>query len=160
MIHIRRAGPLDAAPMVALLNAIIAKGGTTAYQTPWNKSDAHERMQRPNAVWHLAEDDQGAVKGFQWFEPHPEIPADSASIATFVEISATGLGIGSKLFVATRAAALAMGYRHMDAVIRADNAGGLAYYQSRGFETIQLLPDMALSDGTRVDKVWTRVQLD
>lgn len=160
MIHIRRAGPLDAAPIVALLNAIIAKGGTTAYITPWKAADVHERMQRLNAVWHLAEDDAGSVKGFQWFEPHPDIPKDSASIATFVEIGATGLGIGSKLFVATRAAAVEMGYRSLDAVIRADNTGGLAYYQSRGFETIQLLPDMPLSDGSRVDKVWTRARLD
>lgn len=160
MIHVRRAGPLDAGAMVALLNAIIAKGETTAYQTPWDKSDAHDRMQRRGAVWHLAEDDAGALKGFQWFEPHPDVPEDSASIATYVEIGATGLGIGSQLFVATKAAALEMGYRSLDAVIRADNTGGLAYYQSRGFETIKLLPDMPLGDGSRVDKVWTRVRLD
>lgn len=159
MIHIRRAGPLDARPIVDLLNAIIAKGGSTAYLTPWPPEAVVERMERPRAVWHLAEDEGGAVKGFQWFEPHPDVPAHSASIASFVEIGATGLGIGSKLFQTTRQAALDQGLTHLDAVIRADNESGLAYYQSRGFETIKLLPGMALEDGTPVDKVWKRVEL-
>ena len=159
MIHIRRAGPLDAKPMVDLLNPIIRQGGSTAYLTPWVPGDVIERMSRPRAVWHLAEDDWGAVKGFQWFEPHPDVPEGSASIASFVEIGATGLGIGSRLFEATKMAAVAQGLTHLDAVIRADNESGRTYYQSRGFELIKWLKDMPLEDGRPVDKIWTRVDL-
>ena len=52
-----------------------------------------------------------------------------------------------------------MGYVTIDAVIRADNEGGLAYYQSRGFETIKLLKDEKLSNGQVVDRVWKRCSL-
>jgi len=34
MIHIRRAGPLDARPMAVQLNRIIARGGTSAITGP------------------------------------------------------------------------------------------------------------------------------
>ena len=59
---------------------------------------------------------------------------DAAEIATFTKIGKTGLGIGSALFRATEKAARGLGYTWINANIRADNAGGLAYYQSRGFE--------------------------
>ena len=60
---------------------------------------------------------------------------------------------------ATKKAARALGYAHIHAIIRADNAGGLAYYQSRGFEDFRLLPDCPLGDGRVVDKLWKRFEL-
>jgi len=160
VIHIRRAGPLDANALSDLLNAIIAKGGTTAMVTTVSGKALAEWMGRENAIWHLAEDDNGQVKGFQWTEPHPELPPDAVDIASYVQLGETGLGIGSALFEATKAAVRAQGYRCIDAIIRADNSGGLAYYQSRGFETILHLPYEKLDDGRRVDKVWKRYRLD
>lgn len=140
--------------MAALLNQIIAKGGTTAIVRPVSNHDILDWMSNSNAVWHLAEDESGNLKGFQWIEPHPDLPPDATDIASFVKLGETGLGIGSDLFEATKAAARAMGYTKIDAIIRADNEGGLAYYQSRGFETLRLLPDIKLDDGTKVDKIW------
>ncbi|MGB7243199.1 MAG: GNAT family N-acetyltransferase [Sulfitobacter sp.] len=159
MIHVRRAGRLDAAAMAELLNAIILQGGTTALVNPVTGAEMAERIATPRSVWHVAEDETGTLKGFQWIEPHPDLPQQAVDIATFVRVGETGLGIGSALFSATKAAAIDMGYCLIDAVIRADNTGGLAYYQSRGFETIRHLPDMELADGTRVDKVWKRYKL-
>ena len=159
MIHIRRAGPLDANGMADLLNAIIAKGGTTAMVAPIPGSTLLDWMGRKNAIWHLAEDDGGQIKGFQWTEPHPDLPPDAVDVATFVRLGETGLGIGSALFEATKAAVRVQGYSSIDAIIRADNAGGLAYYQSRGFEDIRHLPDQQLDDGRYVDKVWKRYRL-
>ena len=68
-------------------------------------------------------------------------------------------GIGSALFEQTKTAARDLGYAHIHAIIRADNRGGLAYYQSRGFEDFRRLPNCTLADGTRVDKIWKRFEL-
>ena len=156
MMHIRKAGVLDCRALADLLNEIIAKGGTTALVNPVSTETIAEWMGTENSCWHLAEDDNGNVLGYQWFDPHPDLPKDAAHIATFVKLGKTGLGIGSSLFEATKKVAPKMGYNHIDAVIRTDNTGGLAYYQSRGFEHFRDLPNMKLANGTTVDKVWTR----
>jgi len=159
VIHIRRAGALDAAPMAELLNVIIAKGGTTAMVDPVTATQLRQRMRLPGAAWHLAEDTHGKLMGFQWIEPHPDLPEGGVDVATFVRLGETGIGIGSSLFERTRKTAKDIGYTHIHAIIRADNFGGMAYYQSRGFENYRLLPDSPLGDGRRVDKVWKRYEL-
>ena len=156
---VRRAAALDARHMAALLNEIIAKGGTTAKTDPVTADEIAQKMNAPQAIWHLAEDESGNLKGFQYFAPHPDLPANTVDIATFVKLGETGLGIGSRLFDATKTAARAHGYAYINAVIRADNSGGLAYYQSRGFEHIKMLRNQTLADGTIVDKVVKRFEL-
>ena len=158
-LHIRPAGALDCRALAALLNEIIAIGGTTAKVEPVTTDELADKMKIENAAWHLAEDDDGKLLGFQYIQPHPDIPADSTDIATFTRVGQTGLGIGSALFAATSKTAKELGYNTIDAVIRADNEGGLAYYQSRGFETIKLLKGEKLSNGKTVDKVWKRCNL-
>ena len=160
ILHIRRAGAMDCRALAELLNEIIAIGGTTAIVDPVTSDQLSEKMAYENAVWHLAEDENGTVMGFQYITPHADIPSDSTDIATFARVGQTGLGVGSALFKATCAAAKSMGYATIDAVIRADNDGGLAYYQSRGFETIQLLANERLADGQVVDKVWKRYRIE
>ena len=157
---VRRAGPADARALAELLNAVIAQGGTTALTAPVSRAQIAAWMAAdPRAIWHLAEDDKGEVLGFQWVEPHPEFGSDCAQIATFARVGHTGLGIGSALFEATRAAARRGGYRWINAEIRADNAGGLIYYQSRGFEGFALRRAVRLDDGTVVDKILKRHEL-
>jgi len=159
VIHIRRAGALDTRALAELLNAIIAKGGTTAMVSPVTPRELQGWMAAPDSAWHLAEDEQGVLKGFQYIEPHPDLPEGGVDVATFVRLGEKGFGIGSALFDRTKQAARELGYAHIHAIIRADNQGGLAYYQSRGFEDFRLLPDCTLADGTRVDKIWKRFEL-
>ncbi|WP_371224839.1 GNAT family N-acetyltransferase [Roseovarius sp. 2305UL8-3] len=161
MIHIRNAGALDAAPMADLLNAIIAKGGTTAHTVPVSKSDVLEFMGSypGKAAWLVAEDDDGALLGFQLIEPHEKLPANACDIGTFTQVGRTKMGIGSALFDRTCTAARQLGYAWINATIRADNSGGLAYYQSRGFEDYKLDRDVVLDDGTVVDKISKRYDL-
>ncbi len=161
MITIRRAGDLDARDMADLLNAIIRKGGSTALVEEIDAATIKGwfRMAPDQSVWHLAEDENGTILGFQSIEPHKDLPPEACDVATFVKLGQTGLGIGSKLFEASRAAAGALGYAWINATIRADNSGGLAYYQSRGFETYAHHPNERLSNGMRVDKVSKRFDL-
>lgn len=159
MIHVRRAGQLDTRGMADLLNDVIAEGGTTALTTPVTSDDLAEWMGHPRSAWHVAEDDAGRVMGFQWIEPAGYLPAEAAEIATFARIGHTGLGIGSALFRATEAAARELGYGWINANIRADNAGGLAYYQSRGFEDYGRIEGYRMGNGQIVDKVLKRYDL-
>ena len=161
MIHIRPAIPLDATSMARLLNDIIKAGGTTALTqavtaqilTDWmaTKSD--------RAAWHVAVNAREEVVGFQWIAEAEYLPKEAADIATFVEIGQTGLGIGSKLFNATRRAAKDLGFTWINANIRADNEGGLIYYQSRGFIDYDRIEGYPLDNGQIVDKVLKRFDL-
>lgn len=159
-VHIRRGTQLDLPGTAQLLNAIIAEGGTTAMTQPltpealgaWLDADADQ------SAWHVAESG-GEILGFQWIGPYPNLPPDACEIGTFVKVGQTGLGIGSKLFDATKRAAAALGYAWIDAEIRADNEGGLIFYQSRGFRTYGHKEGLVLDNGEIVDKVQKRYDL-
>ena len=160
-IHIRRAGSGDARAMAGLLNAIIEKGGSTAITAPVTAQILQGWMQAEAgaSAWHLAEDGAGDVLGFQFLGPHENLPREACDIATFVRVGQTGLGVGSKLFEASRAAARALGYAWINATIRADNSGGLAYYQSRGFEDWTRDDNVPLGNGLIVSKISKRYDL-
>ncbi|MEY3004093.1 MAG: hypothetical protein RLZZ491_1269 [Pseudomonadota bacterium] len=156
---IRRAAPLDTRDMADLLNQIIVVGGTTARTQTVCADEFLPLLAARASACHVAE--VGAeIMGFQYIEPHAALPPGVADISTFVRRGKTGQGIGSALFEATAQAARDLGYRWINATIRADNTGGLIYYQSRGFRDWRHLSDQRLANGMRVDKVCKRYDLD
>jgi L-amino acid N-acyltransferase YncA len=161
MITVRKPLGLDTDDMARLLNEIIATGGTTALTRPVTGADITEWMTHApdRNAWHVAVDASEKVVGFQWVEPAEYLPVEAAEIATFVQIGQTGLGIGSALFDATRKAAKAVGYRWINANIRADNEGGLIYYQSRGFVDYRVIEGYEMGDGQIVTKRLKRFDL-
>lgn len=159
MIDVRRATSLDTRPMAVLLNEIIAEGGTTALIRPVTGDDLAEWMATDRSAWHVATQGESVV-GFQWIAPAEYLPEEAADIATFVKMGQTGLGIGSALFEQTKSAARRLGYLWINANIRADNGGGLIYYQSRGFRDYDSWQDYRLENGQLVDKVLKRFDLD
>ena len=154
MINVRPAMPLDASSMARLLNEIIRIGGTTALVRPVTGEDITDWMSSsPDySEWHVALDPTEQIVGFQWIDASDQLPPEAAEIATFVQVGQTGLGIGSALFSATAKAAKSLGYVWIRANIRADNEGGLTYYQSRGFRDYGVIEGYQLANGTRVDK--------
>lgn len=162
MIHVRPAHDLDAREMAAILSDIVAIGGTTALTGEVGADYILGRMKTAPEVsaWHVAEKPSGEIVGFQWITRGGDyLPPEAAEIATFAKPGQQGLGIGSKLFEATKAAARALGYRWINANIRADNASGLAYYQSRGFEDHGRIEGYRMADGRVVDKILKRLDL-
>ncbi len=158
---IRLAAQNDAADMAAVLNAIIAKGGTTAHEQPFDIDKMRTGYITPphGIACHVAERD-GRVVGFQslaWPKDADDpFPPSWAVIATFVADGQQGHGIGQALFAATRAAALAANVATIDATIRADNTGGLRYYSGLGFADYAVLRDIPLRSGARVDRIRKR----
>ncbi len=161
MITVRPAMALDAASMARLLNAIIEVGGTTAIVRPVTGDDLKEWMAEDadRSAWQVAVNEGEEVVGFQWIAPNAALPPKAADIATFVQIGQTGLGIGSSLFDATRKAAKALGYSWINANIRADNEGGLIYYQSRGFQDYGVIEGYEMTNAQVVDKRLKRYDL-
>lgn len=140
---LRPARPADAEAMCAVLNPIVAAGGTTAHRIPFTP----ERMVRHHVApplglaCTLAVED-GRVLGFQaleradpdWDGPDP-LPEGWAVIATFVAVERQGRGVGRMLFGETLRAARAARVKAIDATIRRHNAGGLRFYDRLGFQT-------------------------
>jgi L-amino acid N-acyltransferase YncA len=153
--------PLDTRSMAKLLNGIIEQGGTTAMTRAVTAQDLSEWMAFApgQSAWHVALDDSEQVCGFQWIEPNTKLPREAVDIATFVRIGQTGLGIGSALFDATAKAAKDLGYVWINATIRADNEGGLTYYQSRGFRDWKIDEDVPLANGQLVDRISKRYDI-
>lgn len=163
-VTIRPATREDATDLIGVVNAIIAAGGTTAHQTPFDANRLYRHYVAPLGIvsCQVAVLD-GVPVGFQSLQwPDDEgdpFPDGWAIIASFVAPEAAGQGIGRALFEATREAARAAGVTTIDATIRADNQGGLRYYGGLGFADYDVLRAIPLRDGTRVDRIRKRFDL-
>ena len=160
-IKLRPATSADAGVLAALLNQIIKTGGTTAHLNPFDAPRMlNHYIAPPLAISCTLAEFGGTIAGFQaleWSDPNwpgpDSLPADWALIASFVDADFQGRGVGKALFTKTRAAAQSAGVRCIDATIRADNQGGLAFYTSLGFTDYSRLRDIPLSDGTLLDRI-------
>lgn len=157
---IRKATPQDAAQLVDILNAVIAIGGTTAYETARALSyfDPFIDAPDPRIFLHIAET-QAGIQGLQWVEPLDPPQTYIGGIATFARPGTTQKGVGTALFASTRTASSVAGYTELYAKIRADNTGGLAYYEKMGFRDHLLDKAAPLKDGTPVDRITKRLKL-
>jgi ribosomal protein S18 acetylase RimI-like enzyme len=161
-LRIRRAMASDAAPLCAILNAIIEIGGTTAFEIPLNVAKFGDYVLEGKGflACFVAEDlATGAPLGFQALSRDPDLPENWADIATFAKRAPGTRGVGTALFAQTRLAARALELAAINAEIRADNHGGLAYYDKMGFETYRIAEAIPLRDGTPVDRIFKRYLL-
>ncbi|MBL8562787.1 MAG: GNAT family N-acetyltransferase [Gemmobacter sp.] len=157
---LRPARPEDAPAMAALLNRIIAIGGTTAHEAPFTPEAiiTHYIAGDEPICCHLAEDEQGLI-GFQSVGHNAALPEGWGDIGTFVASDRQRTGAGRALFAVTMTAARGAGVTVLNATIRADNAPGLGYYARRGFVDYAEDPDFRLKSGARVGRVSRRFDL-
>src|SRR5690606_22353613 len=82
---VRNAVPGDAPAMAALLNAIIALGGTTAHQHPKTRAQVRaDYIDGPEALTCVVAEEGGQVIGFQAVGVWPGLSAGWGDIGTFV----------------------------------------------------------------------------
>ena len=160
-LRVRPTVRADAPALADLLNEIIAAGGTTAYETPFTPAafaDAH--IDGPAVITSMiAEDEDGRPMGFQILLASDKLELGWGDIGTFARRGSAMRGIGSALFAATKAAAIAAGLNVINATIRADNSGGLAFYAKIGFVDYAVARAVPLADGTPVDRISRRYEL-
>lgn len=159
---IRPAISADADALRAILNRIIAIGGTTAHETPMSLAEFDDHyVSGPDVLSCLmAETEDGVALGFQALVRNPDLAADWGDIATFTEREPRRPGVGSALFEATRQAARDLGLVAINATIRADNYAGIPYYEKMGFQNYAVAEAVPLLDGTPVDRVKKVFRLD
>lgn len=158
-ILIRRARISDAQGMIDVFNPIIRAGGTTAIEDEYSLDAQRAFLQAigPREACHIAFDQKiSAIVGFQSHATHEQLPDDIADIATFVRADQKGRGIGRLLSEATFVTAHKDGYSAINATIRADNFGGLAFYTRIGFRDHSVKRAAPLASGRMVDRISKR----
>ena len=161
-LEIRPVTAADAHELAELLNAIIARGGTTALEEPFTPEQLDEvYLTGPDVLSCVAavEIGSGQLVGFQTLIRDRNLPEGWSDIATFSRVDGVQKGVGASLFVATRANAKVLELTAINATIRADNTGGLAYYAKMGFHDYKVDRAVPLKDGTRVDRIYRRYDL-
>ena len=160
-MEIRPVQDVDAPILADLLNEIIARGGTTAWEEPFTPEVLVEQMLTGHDVicCFVAQDDQGSLGGFQSFLRSGSLPDGVGDIATFSRVGGVQKGTGSRLFAVTRRAATEKGLVAINATIRADNVGGLAFYRGLGFTDHGISRAVPLRSGTPIDRVSKRYVL-
>ena len=154
-IQIRPLQPTDVSTLLELLNEIVRAGGTTAIETPLTESEfcGYFTNSDNHLFCHVAVDDKGLLLGFQSLQKHPKLPAGWANIATYARRNPVTPGVGMALFEQTRRQAVIAGISFINATIRADNVGGLAYYSKTGFVDYSTEEAVPLKDGTPINRV-------
>ena len=155
MISVRRAKPDDAAEMCDLLNEIIKQGGTTAHEDLFSEAQFIRHFITDEKVisCFVALDASNKIAGFQNMTHHQNLPEKWADIATFARQTAKVKGVGTALFEQSKSFARQNGFIAINATIRADNKGGLAFYNKMGFETYAETKGKPLKDGTPIDRI-------
>jgi ribosomal protein S18 acetylase RimI-like enzyme len=141
-LPIRAAGASDAEHMCRIINEIMAVGGTTSHTEPFDSDRMRATfISPPRGVSCFVVCTDVRVAGFQaleWSDPDwpgdDRLPDDWAFISTFVQRDQHSKGLGSALFRHTLLAAKAARVRFIDATIRRENHGGLAFYDKLGFQ--------------------------
>jgi len=162
-LDVRDVRPDDAPELAELINAIIARGGTTAFQTPFTPqslSDAY--LIGPHMISAVVAVDRGGrLEGFQILGDFGDpMAAGTGDIGTYVRVDGKQRGVGSALFAATCRNARAAGIDTLNATIRADNRGGLTFYGKMGFVDHAVNADVPLAGGTSVDRIYKRFRLN
>jgi L-amino acid N-acyltransferase YncA len=154
---VRRNDIRDAAGVAAVLNSVIAEGSYTALAGEFSPEAEQAFLQGlgPRSELFVAEQG-GRIIGFQVIEPfvvYTPTMDHVCQFATYVQAGLRGQGIGGRLARATFAYAREHGYEKAVVYVLAANQGGLAYYQSLGFQQRGVLTRQTKIAGVYHDEV-------
>jgi len=156
MITVRDLSQADIPGCVAILNHIIALGGSTAYETPFTEAHFAKEYLRTPPVRNVALVSSRIV-GFQ---AAFDAGGGLYSIGSFTDRAKPVPGAGRALFEKTLADCRARGGEAILARITSDNTGGLAFYSRLGFvDWMRVEGDLTRADGTVVDRIVKRFAL-
>ncbi|MEP7342417.1 MAG: GNAT family N-acetyltransferase [Acidobacteriota bacterium] len=158
-LQIRNAQPDDAEAILRVFNPIIEAGLYTAFDTPFTVEAERDFIVNfpRRGVFHIAvRADGGRVVGFQNVEPlanYTRAFDHVGVIGTFVDLDCRRMGVASKLFAATFAAAGSKGYEKLFAFVRGDNPVALATYLKQGFQVIGTARRQVRINGQYIDEI-------
>jgi len=148
-LTIRDLVPDDFDAACDMLNHIIAVGGTTAYEVPFDR-DSFRPEFFDGPVLRLVAMDGARLVGLQVCY---DCGDGVLGIGSFAEQRDPVKGTGRTLFAETCRRGRDMGFRQIQAVITVDNAPGLGYYGAMGFIEVERRKDDASRNGAPIDRV-------
>jgi L-amino acid N-acyltransferase YncA len=163
-VDVRDAVPDDADAIVTIFNAIIATGLYTVFDTPLTAAFERDYILNLPArgVFHVAEDGEGAIVGFQSMEPFASYTHafDHVGVlGTYVDLGRRRQGIATRLFEATFRSAVQKDYEKIFTFVRADNDAAMRTYSRQGFRTVGTARRHARIAGRYVDEIIIEKQL-
>lgn len=146
----------DVSACVAIMNDIIARGGSTAHEDPFDEPGFAQKYCADPAVSNVVVTSDRVV-GFQ---AAFDIGNGVYSIGSFTDRRAPVRGAGAVLFAKTREDCRTLGGSSIIAKITSDNLGGLAFYEKMGFQPDTVWPDeFTRKNGETVDRIVKRYPL-
>ncbi|NNE43459.1 MAG: GNAT family N-acetyltransferase [Gemmatimonadetes bacterium] len=152
MPTIRPVREADAPAIAELLNEIVRAGVHSVMTGTFSASDQAEFIRTlPERAVYLAAFRNGELLGTQ--DVLPARDPDEGEISTFIAEPARRTGVGSRLVEATLEAVRAQDYRRIQAIIRADNAPALSFYEHHGFVRSGVVSPYAEVGGRQIDGI-------
>jgi L-amino acid N-acyltransferase YncA len=139
---VREVCPDDAEEIVGILNPIIESGAYTVLDSPVTADIEREFIRNfpERGLFYAALGEHGSrIIGFQNIEPfaaYTNAFDHVGIIATYVNLSNRGQGVGRRISEVVFENAGAKGYEKLFTYVRADNAGALAFYSKLGFRIV------------------------
>ncbi len=144
-----------------VLNEIVEIGGTTAIEELLVPTQFSEWFITGSSVVSCAVATlaTGEPVAFQSLSTHFVTEPEWVDIGTFAKPGLQTRGAGRLMFDYSRALARSRGFKFINAQIRADNLGGLAFYTKLGFVDYDVKRGVPLKDGTPMDRICKRYDL-
>ena len=156
--QIRRASPVDATGIVAVLEVIAAERIYSAIERVWSVEQEARYIESLSSreVLHVAVDVEQGIVGFQSLDlwsPMLTSMAHVGQLGTFLLPQWRGRGVGRELWSATELFARQAGYRKLAIQVRASNLAAQGFYRRLGFQECGRLTRQVIIDGLEDDEV-------
>jgi ribosomal protein S18 acetylase RimI-like enzyme len=156
-LHIRKATPLDAAGIVAVLETVVLERVHSAIDRAWTveQEAAYLQSLSNREAFHIAVDGTAGVVGFQSLDLWSSLSsmAHVGQVGTFLLPEWRGRGVGRRLWNATVVFARETGYRKLAIQVRASNIVAQTFYRGLGFQECGRLTRQVMIDGSEDDEV-------
>jgi RimJ/RimL family protein N-acetyltransferase len=158
LVTIRKASPLDAAAIAAVVEVIAAERVHSAIDRAWtiDEEAAYLAGQSSREAIHVAVDATQRVVGFQsldrWSAQLGSM-AHVGQVGTFLVPEWRGRGVGRQLWASTASFARDAGYRKLVIQVRGSNTDAQAFYQRLGFRPCGRLTRQVVIDGVEDDEL-------
>jgi GNAT superfamily N-acetyltransferase len=157
-LEIRRATPLDAAGIVAVLEVVASERVHSAIEEVWSVEQEARYLESltPREAFHVAVDGAAGIVGLQCIEMWSAMLTSMShvgQVGTFLLPEWRGRGVGRQLWTVTREFAKETGYRKLAIQVRGSNAAAQAFYRGLGFQECGRLTRQVVIDGIEDDEV-------
>jgi len=149
--QIRRASPVDATGIVAVLEVIAAERIYSAIERVWSVEQEARYIESLSSreVLHVAVDVEQGIVGFQSLDlwsPLLTSMAHVGQVGTFLFPQWRGRGVGRQLWSATESFARHAGYRKLAIQVRASNHAAQGFYRRLEFQECGRLTRQVIID--------------